>query len=306
MDYKRIIKSQRLRFSILKALSFLPDSIMLSLQYRIKTGRKLNLNKPTRYTEKVQLYKMFYRNPDLPICVDKYEVRSYVNRKGFSNILNTLYGVYDVGDDINFEELPDRFVIKTTDGGGGQNVLICRQKEHLDIQKTILTVNSWLNKKDIDPGREWAYTKIKNSRIIIEKYLENLENPDAGIQDYKFFCFSGEPYMICVDSDRFIVHKRNIYDLSWKKLNVVFNDYPLTDLVDEKPENLEEMIYIVKKLSEDFPHVRVDLYNISGQIIFGELTFYPSSGYCHFIPDNFDYILGDQFDISSFYKMEKC
>lgn len=302
MDYKKIFKNQQLRFSILKALSFVSDSTMLSWQYRIKTGRKLNLKNPIRYTEKIQLYKMYYRNPDLPICVDKYEVRSYVSKKGLSHILNILYGVYDVAEDINFKDLPDRFVIKTTDGGGGQNILMCRQKAELDIPKTILDVNSWLNKKDIDPGREWAYTRMKKSRIIVEKLLEDPEKPEAGIQDYKFFCFSGKPYMICVDSDRFIGHKRNIYDLNWNKLNIVFNDYPLTDMVDEKPDNYEEMLSIVRKLSEDFPHVRVDLYDIGGKIIFGELTFYPSSGYCHFVPDNFDHILGNQFDISSFFK----
>lgn len=120
MDYKKIFKNQQLRFSILKALSFVSDSTMLSWQYRIKTGRKLNLKNPIRYTEKIQLYKMYYRNPDLPICVDKYEVRSYVSKKGLSHILNILYGVYDVAEDINFKDLPDRFVIKTTDGGGGR------------------------------------------------------------------------------------------------------------------------------------------------------------------------------------------
>ena len=193
MDYKKIFKNQQLRFSILKALSFVSDSTMLSWQYRIKTGRKLNLKNPIRYTEKIQLYKMYYRNPDLPICVDKYEVRSYVSKKGLSHILNILYGVYDVAEDINFKDLPDRFVIKTTDGGGGQNILMCHQKAELDIPKTILDVNSWLNKKDIDPGREWAYTRMKKSRIIVEKLLEDPEKPEAGIQDYKFFCFSGKP-----------------------------------------------------------------------------------------------------------------
>lgn len=147
MDYKKIFKNQQLRFSILKALSFVSDSTMLSWQYRIKTGRKLNLKNPIRYTEKIQLYKMYYRNPDLPICVDKYEVRSYVSKKGLSHILNILYGVYDVAEDINFKDLPDRFVIKTTDGGGGQNILMCHQKAELDIPKTILDVNSWIEQK---------------------------------------------------------------------------------------------------------------------------------------------------------------
>ncbi len=301
MNYKKIFRSQTLRFKILKLFSFIPDSIMLKLQYRIQLGYRLNLHNPKRYTEKIQLYKMHYRNPELFECVDKYEVRKFVKKKGLGEILNELYGVYDDANEINFSELPNKFVIKTTDGSGGQNILVCEDKTNLDISRTIENVNSWLDKKSINAGREWAYTGIRKSRVIVEKYLENPTQPKAGIQDYKFFCFSGKPYIICVDSDRFIKHKRNIYDSDWNKLDVQFNDYPLVDIIDKRPDNWKEMLTVVEKMSEDFPFVRVDLYNICGRIYFGELTFYPSSGYCKFVPDNFDFILGNQFDISSFY-----
>lgn len=119
MDYHKIIKSRKVRFAILKALSFIPDSIMLKLQYLISTGHKLSLRCPKRFTEKLQLYKMYYRNRDLNICVDKYRVREYIAGKGLSEILVRLYGVFSNADEINFDTLPSRFVLKTTDGGGG-------------------------------------------------------------------------------------------------------------------------------------------------------------------------------------------
>ena len=128
MNYKKIISSQELRFFILKTLSFIPDKKMLNWQYRIKTGRKIDFKMPQRYTEKLQLYKMYYRNPILGKCVDKYHVREYVESKGLSNILNVLYGVYDDVSAIDFTKLPNEFVIKTTDGGGGENNLICTDK----------------------------------------------------------------------------------------------------------------------------------------------------------------------------------
>lgn len=280
---------------ILKFLSFIPDSVMVKWQYWIKMGRKLNLSSPKRFSEKLQWYKVYYRNPIMSKCVDKYEVREYLKNKGLSYILPNLYGIYNNAKEIDFISLPQKFVLKTTDGTGGQNVLICRDKSLLNWDETITLVNSWLNKKNIDAGREWAYTKMKSSRIIIEEYLENTKNPNAGIQDYKFFCFSGNPFMVCVDSNRFINHKRNIYSISWKKINVRFNEYPYNEEFDEKPKNYDEMLKIVRELSAEFPHVRVDLYNVDGKIYFGELTFYPSSGYCTFDPDEFDFILGKQF-----------
>lgn len=301
INYKKVIKNQKIRLKILSLLRFIPDSLMLKIQYRIKMGRVLNFQSTQRYSEKIQLYKMYYRNPLLGVCVDKYKVREYVKSKGLNKILNNIYGVYDDANDIDFLSLHSKFVIKTTDGGGGDNVLICTNKEELDIHKTVLLVNSWLNKKNINAGREWAYTQIEKSRIIIEEYLENPIHPKEGIQDYKFFCFSGKPFMVCVDSNRFIQHQRNIYDINWNKLNISFNDYPFSSAPCKKPKNYDQMLYIVKLLSEDFPHVRVDLYNVDGKIYFGELTFYPSSGYCFFSPDSFDFELGKQFDISSFY-----
>ena len=128
MNYKKIIKSQNLRFKILNCFSWVPDKLMVKIQYKIKTGRKLNLNNPTRFTEKLQWYKLYYRNQVMHKCVDKYEVREYVKSKKLEKILNELYGVYDKPEEIDFEKLPKKFVVKTSAGSGGQNVFICNDK----------------------------------------------------------------------------------------------------------------------------------------------------------------------------------
>ena len=294
MNYKKIIKSRKTRFAILKALKFVPDSLMLRIQYKLQLNRWPNLKRPKRYTEKLQSYKMHYRNPILHQCVDKYEVRKYVCNKGLDNILNKLYGVYSKADDIDFSSLPERFVIKTTDGGGGNTIIICNDKSKLNVQSTIVEVNSWLNASRANAGREWAYVDIDKSQIIVEEYLENPISPEAGIEDFKILCFHGEPKYIIVDKDRYIDHKRNFYTTNWER---VYVDTDHEQFEDEypKPKNLDKMLEIAAKLSSDFPHVRVDLYNIEGKVLFGELTFYPWSGYVQFTPDEFDYKLGSLF-----------
>lgn len=294
MIYKKLISSQNIRFRILKALSFIPDSVMLKLQYRLKTGRRLNLKSPKRFTEWIQWYKINYRNPILYQCVDKYEVHKYVQSKGLESILNHVIGIYDNANLIEFNTLPNRFVAKTTDGSGGQNIVICKDKKSANIDDIKFNLNSWLDRKSINAGREWAYTGIKKSQILVEDYLENPSDPEAGIEDYKIMCFKGIPKIIVYDCDRYIEHKRNIYDNNWNRI-YVDSDCKQKDVDIPKPENLQYMLKVASKLSEDFPYVRVDLYNIKGQIVFGELTFYPWSGYVEFSPDSFDFELGDYF-----------
>lgn len=297
MNYKKIIKSRQTRFAILRVLSFMPDSIMLRIQYWIKMGRWPNLRNPQRFTEKLQLYKMRYRNPLMPKCVDKYAVRTYVKEKGLDDILVKMYGIYDRGEDINFFKLPDQFVMKTTDGGGGNTIVICRNKARLNIPATIRSVNSWINLgKEVNAGREWAYTGIKKSRIIVEELLVNPKAPDAGIEDFKILCFNGEPKYIIVDKDRYINHKRNFYTTKWERKDVTTDHEQFEDEYPQ-PKNLDRMLKIAHELSMDFPFVRVDLYNIDGKIYFGELTFYPWTGYVQFLPDEFDFELGSYFTL---------
>lgn len=300
MDYKKIIKTPKAREIILNILRFVPNSVMLKLQYKIKTGRKLNLRQPVRYTEKLQWYKLYYKNPIMHQCVDKYQVRKYVESKGLGSILVELVAYYDDVKHVKWDELPKQFVMKTTNGGGGLNVVVCKDKENLNIDelKEKLKCKTF---KSRSGGREWAYYGLKPG-IIVEKLLTNYQNPQAGVNDYKFFCYSGEPKYIIVDVDRYIGHKRNFYDTNWNNLHIV-SDCPAADREIEKPENFEEMLKIASKLSEDFPYARVDLYNIDGKIYFGEITFYPWSGYVQFEPDSYDYEFGKDFFLQ---KMKDC
>lgn len=302
MNYKKFIKSQRVRFLILKGLSFIPDKTMLQWQYRIKLGRKLNWKKPRRFTEFLQIYKAKYRNPIMFKCVDKFAVREYITDKGCSSILNNLLGVYEDARQINFENLPDKFIIKTTNGGGGENVLICKDKNKLNKEEIKVKLNGWLKLKTINAGREWAYNGITEPKIIIEELLEDDSNPGGSIDDYKIVCFNGEPKIVIFDCDRYIGHKRNFYDPQWNLLNVS-SDCPNKNVEIAPPQNLDKMLSIAKILSKDFPFVRVDFYNIKGKIYFGELTFYPWSGYVQFTPDDFDFKLGRYFDATQLHQI---
>jgi hypothetical protein len=297
MDYKRIFKNQKMRFKILSLLNFLPDKSMLQLQYRIKTGRQLNLKSPKRYTEKLQWYKLFYRDPLMTKCSDKFEVRDYVKSKGLDEILNPLYGVYDNVENINFDVLPNSFAIKHTNGSGAN--LFIQDKNKVNINNMRNTLKGWMAKNNIYYGREWCYYNVK-SRIIIEKLIDRDENND--IPDYKFFCFNGKVKYLYTMVDYVDNHKNgrcSFFTPDFKKLPYRRSEYKEINREISKPERFEEMIEIAEILSEDFPHVRVDLYNIKGQIIFGELTFYNASGYTVFAPDEFDYILGDKFELPS-------
>lgn len=252
------------------------------------------------WTEKLQLYKIQYRNPLLGICVDKYRVRKFIEKNGLCHLLVKLYGVYDNANSIDFNTFPDQFVLKTTDGGGGNNIIIVKDKSTLDITAIREQLNSWINIKDINAGREWAYTQIKKSQIIAEQLLINNCCPDAGIEDFKILCFHGKPTYIIVDKDRYTDHRRNFYDTNWVRVNVT-TDHSQFDTPYPKPQNLIEMLEIAKKLSRNFPFVRVDLYNVNGKIYFGELTFYPWSGYVKFTPEEFDLHLGSLLDEQTFY-----
>ena len=297
MNYKDLIKSRKTRIKILQLLSFIPDEIMLKLQYRIKTGRKLNLKNPQRFTEKLQWYKLNYRNPLMVQCVDKYDVRKYIEDCGLGNILNEMYGVYDSPEEVDFTILPNEFVIKDTLGGGGNAVIIVSDKlkmnEDAVRQQMLQWVNEPTDKKS--PGREWVYDGRKH-RIFIEKYIES-DFDEGGLIDYKFFCFNGRAEYLYVIADREVGKKAGlgVFDRNYKYLNVCrCDEAPLTRNI-EKPNNFEELLYVAEKLAAPFPEARIDLYNQHNQIMFGEITFFDGSGYMTFEPDEFDYELGKSF-----------
>ncbi len=282
-------------------LRFIPDEWILPIQYRIKTGRLLHLKEPERFTEKIQHYKAYYHNPVMRQCVDKYAVREYVVKKlGTAQYLNTLYQLCQKPEEIDFQSLPNQFVIKTTDGGSGDNTLICKDKQALDISKAIETVRLWTKKKYAVISREWAYGFDEGSRIIVEQYLEDDRNADGSLEDYKFLCFNGKFKYLWIDRNRYSNHTRCFYDEQLNWLHWISSDHPAYKDPFELPTNIKEMIPLAERLAEDFPFARIDFYNIKGRIIFGEITFYPMSGYFSFEPDSFDFDLGHLFDIDHY------
>ena len=298
INYKRIIKSRDVRIAILNGLSFIPDRLMLAIQYKIKTSRWPNLKNPQRFTEKLLYYKLFYRDPLMKKCVDKFDVRKYIESLGLASILNECYGVYENADEIDFEKLPNKFVLKDTLGGGGTSVIVCKDKSTADFEKYKCSMKKWTNAfTGKNYGRAWVYEGRKH-RIIAEKYIESEENK-GGLIDYKFFCFNGKFEYLYVIADRKIGEKAGIgiFNKDFEKLDVVrCDETPLTRNI-KKPKNFDEMINIAEKIASRFPEARIDLYNVEGKILFGEITFFDGSGYMTFNPDAFDFELGAKFNL---------
>lgn len=281
---------------ILNLLSFIPDAWMVKLQYRIKMGFWPDLKKPKRFTEKIQCYKLFYRDPLMKLCVDKYDVRGYIQSIGLGGILNECYGIYETVENVDFSSFPSEFVLKDTLGGGGNSVIICKDKTKADLCAIRSIIASWLRsstKKNC--GREWVYEGRKH-RIIAEKFIKSNENA-GGLIDYKFFCFNGKCEYLYVIADRKLGEKAGfgIFDKNFVRLDVERCDEKKLMRNIEKPSNFKQMLGIAEHISEKFPEVRVDLYDNDGKVLFGEMTFFDGSGYMKFSPDDFDYELGEKF-----------
>ena len=298
MNYKKIITSRNVRVLILTFTSWIPDRIMVSLQYFVKTRKFLNLKSPKRFSEKIQAYKLHYRDPLMLTCTDKFEVRKYVADKIGSNYLIPLIGIYNNTNEITFDKLPTKFVAKTTDGGGGNQVFVCKDKHIVSEIEFKKQLNKWMTirKGRKHFAREWAYDNNFPRRILIEELIGEETND---LIDYKFLCFNGKVEYIYSICNRKLGQSAQlgIYDASFNKINVYRNDECPQEKPTCTPINFAEMITIAEKLSKSFPHVRVDLYNVNGRIYFGELTFYDGSGYMTFSPDDFDFEIGNKFNI---------
>lgn len=265
----------------------LPDELYLRVLFRLMTGKKLNLQSPETFGEKIQWLKLHDHNPDYKIMVDKYAVKEYVADKLGSKYIIPTLGVWDRVEDIDWDSLPNQFVLKCTHDSGG--LVICKDKNKLDKREASKKLNSCLKKSFYKLYREWPYKDVPH-RIIAEKYIED---ESGELNDYKVFNFGGEPRMIQVDYNRFNGHLRNLYSPKWDRINATMG-YP-SDPSREfpKPEVLDELLELCKKLSVGIPHVRTDFYIVNNKIYFGEMTFYHSSGFQKITPKEFEKALGD-------------
>ncbi len=257
---------------------------------KINLGYVMNLDNPKTYNEKLNWYKLNYKNDLMIQCVDKVLVDEYVKSKGLGHILTKKYAIWNNPEEIDITNLPNKFVIKTNHDTGG--VVVCRRKEDFNKDKYDF-IKKHFEKDFCDYYLEWPY-KFVEKKIFAEEIIET--NNGKFPLDYKFFCFNGEPKFIFVGSERETEFKIDFFDTEWNWLNVKRN-YPNAKKHPEKPGNLAEMLEIAKVLSKDFPHVRVDLYNENGKIRFGELTFYSGAGIGRLYPHSFDYKFGEYFDI---------
>ena len=268
----------------------LPDKMYLKLKYYQRMHKRLNLKNPKTYNEKLQWLKLYYRNPLYTKLVDKYEVKSYVkNLIGAQHIIPTL-GVWESFDEIDFSKLPNQFVLKCTHDSGG--LVICKDKETLDMNTARKKINASLKRNYYWHTREWQYKDVK-PRIIAEQYM--VDESGYELKDYKFFCFDGVVKALFIATDRTAEGeetKFDFYDADFNHLPVK-NGHENSNKILQRPDGFEEMKRIASVLSKGIPQVRVDLYNVNGQIYFGELTFSHWGGMTPFTPEEWDYTFGE-------------
>lgn len=271
---------------------FLPTKLVLYIDYGRSYKKLLNLNNPQYYGEKIQWIKLNGNLERFGKFVDKYKVRKYIENQVGAQYLNKVYGVYKSPDEINFDKLPEKFVIKMTNGTGGN--IICKDKSKLDIESTIKTLKKWQKEKFYKFTKEMQYKNVE-SKIMCEEYLED---ETGSLRDYKLYCTNGKVHIIEVHTDRFTDHKENYYDLNWNDYGIICKRKKVDYI--EKPSNLQEMLNIAEILSKDFLHVRVDLYLVEGKIYFGELTLTPANGTDPFYPLEKDIEIAKLIDLKKY------
>lgn len=253
------------------------DKFYLKVYYRLAMGRSLNLDNPKTFTEKIQWLKLHNTDPLYSKMVDKYQVRQIVAAKIGESYLIPLLGVYNSFEEIKLEELPEKFVLKTTHDSG--SVVVCTDKKALDWLSAKTKLTKALKVNYFYYSREYPY-KNAIPRIVAESFIES-DTPQLGLLDYKFFCFHGEPKFVLVVSSRGQETRNNFFDMNFKPFQVKGGFIP-SDYEIQKPDNFEQMIEIAKELSKGLIHVRIDLYNVAGKIYFGEYTFHHNGGLTQF------------------------
>ncbi len=268
----------------------LNDEHYLKVLYKLKLNKKLDLSNPQTFNEKLQWLKLHDRKKIYTTMVDKYEAKKYVaSIIGEEYIIPTI-GIYERFDDIDFDKLPNQFVIKCTHDSGG--LVICKDKSQIDIKTARKKINRSLKRNYFYGGREWPYKNVK-PRIIIEKYMEDKKNKI--MRDYKIFCFNGKPEIMYL-SEGLEDHATagiSFYDMDFKLTDCKRKDYRQISYIPEKPKNWERMKKYSAILSKGIPHLRVDWYEINGKLYFGELTFYTQTGMIPFEDESWDKKLGN-------------
>ena len=283
------------KLSAQRRLDWMSDKQLTKLLYRTKFHRKLDLDNPKSLNEKIHWIKLFVRDPLYTRLTDKYAVRKYIAEIIGSQYSVPLLGVWDHFEEIDFNQLPNQFVLKCNHDSG--SYLICKDKSTFDIAAAKAKLESCLSRNHYRLSREWAYINIK-PLILAEEFLT--DHNERNVVDYKFLCFHGEPkcVKVCTDRGSPTGVKIDFFDMQWNHLPFI-EKYPNANRVIERPKSFDEMVRICRILSEPFPFVRMDLYGIDERIYFGEFTFYPGAGMEEFTPDEWDYTLGSWLTLPS-------
>lgn len=285
---------KRMSFILRKFGWWIPDRVYLYMMYYVQMGKILHLKNPQTFSEKIQWLKLYNRKPEYTMMVDKYAVKEYVaDIIGKQYIIPTI-GIWDNPEDIEWNLLPDQFVLKTTHGGGNKGVVICKDKATFDKKEAINRLQKSLKQDIYRNFREWPYKNVRR-RIIAEQFMENHGKPTNELTDYKFYCFNGTPKYCQVIKNRHENETIDFFDMEWRHqdfigLNTTVKKNAAT--TPEKPLHFKEMKELSTKLSNGIPFSRIDLYEINNRTYFGEITFFPRSGFGSFRPDNYNKILG--------------
>ena len=274
-----------------------PDKLYLKLRFFFNYGYTLNLKDPKGFNEKCQWLKLYYRRPEYSEMVDKFTAKQWAGQRiGEEHVVPT-YGIWNHFDDIDFESLPNQFVLKCTHDSGSN--VVCRDKTHFDMKGAKKKLESALRKNTYLHTREWPYKNVI-PRILAEKLL--VENSGDGvISDYKFFCFGGEPKVMYVSKDGAENPRTDFFDMEWNHLDVRMRDLN-ADVLPQKPQQFDEMKELARILSKGIPHVRVDFYLVNGNIFFGEMTLYTCAGMPTFYPWEWNRTFGDWIKLPPKYK----
>lgn len=296
MDLRKIF-GRNFRGNVMHFLRFLPDKMYLRLFYRATTGKRINFKDPKGYCEKLQWLKVNDRRPEYTKLVDKLAVRDHIDEALGEGYMFPLLGKWKSFDEIDFSTLPEQFVIKCNHDSGSTKVI--KNKSQLtenEIKEMRKFYTKRLKRDFFYAGREYPYKGIE-PYIIAEQLMIDENEPDKSIEDYKFFCFNGEPKLMFVATDRSTACKFDFFDMDFNHLDI-FNIHENTEKTIPKPAMFEEMKEIAKKLSQGMRHVRIDLYELNGKIYFGEYTFFHGGGFQLFHPDEWERKLGDWIDIT--------
>ena len=296
---KRILTDRDYRIVRLAKAGFynhLDDKTYLKKVYRAKMGRPLNLEDPKLFSEKLQWLKLYDRNPMYTRLVDKYQVREYIAEKLGEEYLIPLLGTWDDPDEIDFDALPDQFVLKCNHNSG-TGMCICRDKSKLNYDQVRKDLRKGLRENHYLKHREWPYKDVPR-RIIAEAYMSETSETDRGLDDFRVYCFNGEPKLVYMyqsgtlsSGNRPNTVSCDIFDVTWQHLPV--RQKTANAFVEPlPPTGLREMLEISRQLSEGYPFLRVDFYEINGRVYIGELTMYPGGGFSPFYPSEWDHKLG--------------